>query len=135
MANLSGIKEHAYDAFVRASEGIVLTRMVDNAPYKTGNLRRMHVAQPIKSQMLVRFIANTPYAAAVHEGSKPHVIKARKKGGALWWPGMAHPLKGVKHPGNRPNPWMTKTIEQEIGNVGEYVMDAITDFLGRNLDL
>lgn len=39
------------------------------------------------------------YAVAQHEGAKPHVIKP-KNGQALYWPGAAHPVKEVNHPGN-----------------------------------
>lgn len=39
------------------------------------------------------------YAVPQHEGSGPHVIKA-KNGSALMFPGADHPVRQVNHPGN-----------------------------------
>lgn len=48
---------------------------------------------------------NVDYAAAVEEGSSAHVIEA-KDAGALFWPGAAHPVGKVQHPGTSPYPYM-----------------------------
>lgn len=45
--------------------------------------------------------AETEYAAAVHEGARPHFIP----GGLGFDP-------GVMHPGNRANPWMTRSVDE-----------------------
>jgi len=41
------------------------------------------------------------YALIIEEGSKPHVIRPRNKK-ALYWPGAAHPVAKVQHPGTKP---------------------------------
>lgn len=41
-----------------------------------------------------------PYARIIEEGSPPHEIRPRTKR-ALAWPGGAHPVKRVRHPGTR----------------------------------
>jgi phage gpG-like protein len=56
---------------------------------------------------------DAPYAAAHQFGARAHVISARLKK-ALFWPGAAHPVKSVKHPGNPPRPFFPFDI---IGNV------------------
>lgn len=48
---------------------------------------------------------SSDYAVPQHEGSAPHVIRA-KDGGALNWPGAAHPVRQVNHPGNPPTKFM-----------------------------
>lgn len=54
---------------------------------------------------------NVPYARAVHDGRGPMVIKpARKK--ALYWKGAAHPVKSVRHPGIKPNPYLARAAER-----------------------
>lgn len=40
------------------------------------------------------------YALYVHEGTAPHLIVA-SGARALAWPGMAHPVRAVHHPGTR----------------------------------
>ena len=48
---------------------------------------------------------NVPYAAALHFGTKPYVIKPRLKK-ALFWPGADHPVSQVNHPGLTPRPFL-----------------------------
>jgi hypothetical protein len=64
----------------------------------------------------VRIVAQAPYAAAVHEGAKPHVINAKPgKMLAFEWPtgpngpGMYF-FKSVNHPGNQGNPFLSKNL-------------------------
>lgn len=45
-------------------------------------------------------IWNVKYALAVILGSRPHVIRPRRKK-ALYWEGADHPVKSVQHPGTR----------------------------------
>ena len=45
-----------------------------------------------------------PYGVYVRKGTKPHLIGPRYKK-ALYWPGAAHPVKLVHHPGTKPNPY------------------------------
>lgn len=49
------------------------------------------------------------YAPDVEFGTSPHVIYPVNKE-ALWWPGLAHPVKKVNHPGSKPNPYMERIL-------------------------
>lgn len=64
----------------------------------------------------VSVVAQAPYAAAVHQGAKPHVIEASQgKTLAFNWPngpngpGMYF-FKRVNHPGNKGNPFLAKNL-------------------------
>lgn len=46
----------------------------------------------------VRVTATADHSATREFGSRPHVIEARN-GQALSWPGAAHPVRRVNHPG------------------------------------
>jgi hypothetical protein len=46
----------------------------------------------------------------VEYGTSPHVIKPVNKR-ALYWPGAAHPVASVNHPGTRAQPFMRPAIE------------------------
>lgn len=62
--------------------------------------------------------SNVSYAGFLEKGTPPHVIAARSKK-ALWWdmpndrgwmvqPDSGHPVRYVKHPGNRPYRILTR---------------------------
>jgi hypothetical protein len=55
------------------------------------------------------------YAAAVHEGARPHKIRA-KHAPALrfFWPKVGRVVffKSVNHPGNRPNPFLRNAVHR-----------------------
>jgi hypothetical protein len=54
-------------------------------------------------------IENTdqPKATFVALGTRAHrIVPNRKK--ALFWPGAAHPVKSVWHPGTKPNDWLVR---------------------------
>ena len=53
---------------------------------------------------------NVSYAADVEYGTAPHVITPKNRK-ALYWPGAAHPVAKVNHPGTRPRPFMRPALE------------------------
>jgi hypothetical protein len=70
------------------------------APVRKGNLRRTITSRVEQGGMRGVIGTNAPYAQAVHEGSRPHIIRpVRAK--ALYWKGASHPVRLVKHPGNK----------------------------------
>ena len=83
------------------------------APVRTGRLRASIHADPPRfvSPMLVSapVTASAPYARYVHEGTRPHVIRA-SRGGALrfHWDKVGREVffASVQHPGSRANPFM-----------------------------
>lgn len=101
-----------------------LTRQIANqgrmrVPVRTGNLGRAIGEDP--QRMVGPFVvtggvhANTDYAAAVHEGSRPHIIRARN-GGFLHFRagGREVFVRSVQHPGTKARPFLR--------NAGTYVV-------------
>lgn len=71
---------------------------------------------------------NVTYAAIHQLGGQtsPHVIRP-KNGKALYWPGAAHPVKSVNHPGSKipARPF----LPDEAGLDWEEIEDALTRYL------
>jgi HK97 gp10 family phage protein len=82
------------------------------APVDTGRLRSSIVSRAEGSGRTVGYVVgtNVNYAAAVEYGTAPHVIKPKYKQ-ALYWPGAAHPVAQVNHPGTRAQPFLRPAIE------------------------
>ncbi len=78
-----------------------------NVPWKTGNL--LHSFRFTTGYLMARWYPTAAYAAFVELGTKPHVILPRSKQ-ALYWPGAAHPVKSVNHPGTAANPYMERIV-------------------------
>lgn len=81
-------------------------------PVDTGRLRSSIVSRAEGSGREVGYVigSNVNYAAAVEYGTSPHVIKPKNKK-ALWWPGAAHPVAQVNHPGSAAKPFLRPAIE------------------------
>ncbi|QRE81831.1 hypothetical protein F1734_17335 [Rhodococcus ruber] len=91
-----------------------------NVPVRTGNLGRSIQEDPIVFSGPFRVTsgvtATASYAAAVHEGTRPHVIRARNAR-ALAFPGAGGRTvfrRSVNHPGTRPRPFLRNAAEQVI---------------------
>ena len=82
------------------------------APVDTGRLRSSIVSRAEGSGRSVGYMVgtNVNYAAAVEYGTSPHVIKPVNKR-ALYWPGAAHPVAQVNHPGTAARPFLRPAIE------------------------
>src|ERR1700694_120011 len=69
-------------------------------PWKSGFL-----AQTFKAELTTGTLKWSPtasYAPYVEFGTAPHTIYPKEKK-ALFWPGAAHPVSKVNHPGTKPN--------------------------------
>lgn len=67
------------------------------------------------------------YAVYVHQGTGPHDIYP-KAGKALYWPGAAHPVRMVHHPGTRANPFLVTAAnagQQKVFSIFAKAMDDI----------
>lgn len=82
------------------------------APVDTGRLRSSIVSRSEGSGRSIGYVigTNVNYAAAVEYGTAPHVIVPRNRK-ALYWPGAAHPVAKVNHPGTRAQPFLRPAIE------------------------
>jgi hypothetical protein len=92
-----------------------------------------------------RLYTNVEYALAVHDGAKAHEIWAKgakygiSKGTyfaganqgamsaaqALFWPGAAHPVRMVYHPGYAGNPFTEPAIATTEGRLDEFTQMAL----------
>lgn len=69
---------------------------------------------PTSVGVAARFGSKAPHAASVHDGARPHPIRARfartlrfrNKGGVIVFP------VAVNHPGNKPNPWLLRAAQR-----------------------
>ncbi|TWH37024.1 hypothetical protein L612_008600000020 [Rhodococcus rhodochrous J38] len=90
-----------------------------NVPVRTGFLGRSIQEDPLvfsgPFRLSTGVTATADYAAAVHDGTRPHVIRARN-GQYLKFPGRNGPVfaRSVNHPGTRPRPFLRNAAEQVL---------------------
>lgn len=82
--------------------------MKRETPVKTGTLRRSITSKVEQGGNRGVIGTNLTYARAVHDGTKPHLIRP-KRAKALFWKGAKHPVRVVRHPGTKANAFMTRT--------------------------
>ena len=70
---------------------------------QTGRLRNSLTFEATSDQVEVG--TNVVYAAFCQLGTKPHEIRPKNKK-ALFWKGLKHPVKLVRHPGTPPRPFL-----------------------------
>lgn len=78
-------------------------------PWRTGFLTQSFRAE-LTAGML-RWFPTASYAPYVEFGTKPHVILPKNKK-ALYWPGAAHPVARVNHPGTKANDFMGRIVSE-----------------------
>lgn len=78
---------------------------------RTGRLRASitHEVGRDERGLVARIGSNVSYARHVEDGTEPHRIEARNKR-ALHWPGAAHPVLAVNHPGSRARPYLRPAL-------------------------
>ena len=86
-----------------------LTVRIENGVEVVGRLQIMGEAARVFGDSRVSVSSELNYAAYVVNGTAPHLILPRAKR-ALYWPGAAHPVRSVQHPGTKPNPFMTDAL-------------------------
>ncbi len=84
---------------------------VQEAPEDTSNLVNSITSYVTDGGRTGVLKATAPYALFVHEGTAPHVILPKDKK-ALAWPGGAHPVKKVNHPGTKANPFFIRAMDK-----------------------
>jgi HK97 gp10 family phage protein len=101
------------------------------SPVKTGNLRRSITSRVERGGDRGIVGTNARYARAVHEGTRPRVIRPRRAR-ALFWRGARHPVKSVRHPGTRANPFLERAmrvskpaVERELAAWGGKVWSSV----------
>jgi len=103
-------------------------------PRKTGLLQRRILPGAITNDHAI-VKADTPYAAPVEFGSKPHIIRPKKAGGVLAWGGPRR-LSGrlrtgakptnfarfVHHPGSRAHPYLIPGAKKAAGGLKDLII-------------
>ena len=86
-----------------------------NVPMRTATLQggiQMRPAKIMRNKAVGFWgVFNVAYALAVEAGTPPHIILPRNKK-ALYWPGAAHPVKSVRHPGTRGKPYLRPAADR-----------------------
>ena len=95
------------------------------APYRTGDLRNSHQVEMLGG--LEGYMTPTIYYAKwVIEGTSPYTIEPVNKQ-ALYWPGAAHPVLRVNHPGIRANDYVADAFgEADVDPAMERFMDWLS---------
>lgn len=124
-AMLQAVAKEARQVAMQRAVLIVEAEGKREAPVKTGNLRRTITSRVEDGGNRGIVGTNARYARAVHDGSKAHTIRP-VNGKALYWKGAKHPVKSVKHPGTKGNPFFERAIaysrsrvEQELASLYE----------------
>lgn len=97
--------------------------MVDEAPYKWGDLRAGHTIESPSEWVRVMF-SDVPHFDWVVGGTKPHIIEGNPW---LYWEGAEHPVRRVHHPGTAPNDYPARALE----NAQTGIEERINDFLNK----
>lgn len=99
-------------------------------PGRTGNLRRTLTSRVEQGGNRGVVGTNAVYARRVHEGFPKHLLYPRVKK-ALFWKGASHPVRVVKHPGNKPNRFLVRAAESSRGSVERELAGHFNGVLGR----
>lgn len=112
--NRAGLERQAAPILRRTHSSLtrkIATQARADVPVRTGHLGRsiredpQHFVGPF--HVTGGVTAHAEYAAAVHEGSRPHVIRARRaKALSFVWHGQQVFFRKVNHPGTRARPFL-----------------------------
>lgn len=109
-------------------------RARQNAPSKFGRLRQS-VREKV-GKLMGEISVNVDYAGAVEFGTKPHIIKPKRKKALAFKPGAGFKfwdesgrvvVKSVKHPGTDPQPYLRPALEAEVGHMTQALKKVIED--------
>lgn len=92
----------------------VESRAKIKAPVDTGQLRASIQHTPDGDGVLIG--SNVQHALYQEQGTAPHVIRP-VNAKALYWPGAAHPVAKVNHPGNPGVHFLERALEEVIREI------------------
>jgi hypothetical protein len=99
----------------------IVNQATIDAPVDKGFLRGQHgmTVKTMRTKVKGTVINRAKYAAAVHDGSGPHIIRARKKKALRFEVGGKVVFaRSVRHPGTRGRPWLAKAAERAAVTAG-----------------
>lgn len=92
------------------------------APVDSGLLRQRHRTEPVTvtgNRITTAVVAATDYAADVHDGTRPHVIRPKSKKALSWKRGGVRVFaQSVNHPGAPPRPWLLNAAKEAASAEG-----------------
>lgn len=112
--------------------GTAVVKNIDaRTPYKTGELVRGNDFEVIGNDGLV-FTNDVYYAAYVHNGTAPHVIRPKNAGGVLVFEigGQTIYTKLVNHPGTKAQPFIDQGILDSIPMMEQMGVANVDAILG-----
>ena len=122
------VRKEILFAAVEDGSNIIQGAEIAEAPKKTGKLAAGITIKAGRNQtanqasMMVG--PTSPYALFVHQGTKPHEIRP-KNAKALFWEGARHPVRHVKHPGTRPQPFVDQAVASKGPEAAKRMMATI----------
>lgn len=103
----------AINSFMKDLAQDVLTDMQEHCPRDTGRLVA-DLGYEVNGKTARIGARSVPYAIYVEEGAGPHLITPNS-GETLNWPGAAHPVNQVMHPGSPATHFMKNALYKERG--------------------
>ncbi len=108
----------AVNRYLLGRAEIVKRAAVVQCNKRTGKLSKSIVKRSVYEgrELGVRIVAAQPYALYVHEGTKPHIIRARNKPFLVFfWPNgptgaHVYKMKQVNHPGYKGNKFLSDNL-------------------------
>ena len=97
----------------------VMNQATVDCPVDTGNLRSHHRirVRDLRTRVKGSVINDAKYAAAVHDGSPPHTITARRKKALRFtMGGETIIVRSVRRPGTKARPWLYKALRVAVNN-------------------
>jgi len=89
------------------------------APFRTGRLKARigatHAKRTGPWRVQGEAVSRAKYSAYVHDGTRPHIIRARRAAALhFFWPKVGREVffRHVHHPGTRPRPFMLEAAEE-----------------------
>lgn len=120
---------------VKSSLNEIRNKSLREAPIKSGDLRKGISTPIMKTRLRGELEAREPYSAAVHEGSRAHIIRPKRIGYKGHPGGLGNRKTGfgvynmVHHPGTKPNKFFVRSIEKSISAIDQFFNRAIQNII------
>ncbi len=135
LQNLYEAVEHDQIKFLKGVGLIVERSAKRKVRVRTGQTRgSIRAANPERliGGAQVKVVANKSTAQYLEMGTRPHEIRPKTKK-ALFWPGAAHPVKVVHHPGTKSYPFMYPALEENFRNITREVAKGVDKAVKRGI--
>jgi hypothetical protein len=99
----------------------IMNQATIDAPVDMGFLRGQHFmnVKVLRTRVKGTVGNRAKYAAAVHDGSRPHTIRARKKKALRFeMGGEVVIVRAVRHPGTKGRPWLLNAAQRTAAASG-----------------